>query len=246
MGGAGAGDSALRRLRRTFPFELIHAHNAVPAGDAVRRAGPRSLPLVVSVHGGDVLYTARPASGTGRASGGAGTGRRAAGARQQPGHRRAVARDTGRGETRVVHLGADLPAPTCTRRREGAPTLVTVGHLVAQAPCRCAARAGGARQRPGASLRDRRRRPRAGRAGRARRAPGGRRAGRVPRSAGPRTGGRAGAEGHAVRDALHRGGVRGGLHRGDGRRGSRDRMPRRAGARGDRRGGRWLRARAAR
>ncbi|MFI5038096.1 MAG: glycosyltransferase family 4 protein, partial [Solirubrobacterales bacterium] len=28
---------ALHRLRRSFPFELIHVHNAVPAGDAVRR-----------------------------------------------------------------------------------------------------------------------------------------------------------------------------------------------------------------
>ena len=29
---------ALRRLRRTFPFDLGHAHYAAPAGDAVRRA----------------------------------------------------------------------------------------------------------------------------------------------------------------------------------------------------------------
>ena len=48
---------ALRSLARSFPFELIHAHNAVPAGDAVRRAR-LGRPLVVSVHGGDVLYTA--------------------------------------------------------------------------------------------------------------------------------------------------------------------------------------------
>ena len=33
---------ALRKLRRTFPFELVHAHNAVPAGDAVRRARAES------------------------------------------------------------------------------------------------------------------------------------------------------------------------------------------------------------
>ncbi len=30
---------ALRRLRRRFPFDLVHAHNAVPAGDAVLRSG---------------------------------------------------------------------------------------------------------------------------------------------------------------------------------------------------------------
>ena len=31
---------ALRRLRRRFPFDLVHAHYAAPAGDAVRRARP--------------------------------------------------------------------------------------------------------------------------------------------------------------------------------------------------------------
>lgn len=54
---------ALRALHREFPFDLIHAHNAVPAGDAVRRAvaakGPvAAVPWVVSVHGGDVYFTA--------------------------------------------------------------------------------------------------------------------------------------------------------------------------------------------
>ena len=44
---------ALRRIRRQFPFELIHAHYAVPAGDAVRRVTDR-VPLIVSVHGHDV------------------------------------------------------------------------------------------------------------------------------------------------------------------------------------------------
>src|SRR5205807_7716456 len=46
---------ALRRaLRRAEPFDLVHAHNAVPAGDAALRAVDASLPLVVSLHGGDV------------------------------------------------------------------------------------------------------------------------------------------------------------------------------------------------
>ena len=45
---------AMRRIRREFAFDLVHAHYAVPAGDAVRRAQPRA-PLVISVHGGDVL-----------------------------------------------------------------------------------------------------------------------------------------------------------------------------------------------
>src|SRR5215211_6690761 len=45
---------ALRRLRREFPYDLVHAHYAAPGGDAVRRARP-GVPVVVSVHGGDVL-----------------------------------------------------------------------------------------------------------------------------------------------------------------------------------------------
>ena len=57
---------ALRRLHRSFAFDLVHAHNAVPAGDAVRRARLK-VPMIVSVHGGDVLYTA-PRSDAGSAA----------------------------------------------------------------------------------------------------------------------------------------------------------------------------------
>ena len=48
---------ALRALRRRFAFDLVHAHYAAPAGDAVRRARI-GVPLVISVHGGDVLGVA--------------------------------------------------------------------------------------------------------------------------------------------------------------------------------------------
>lgn len=115
--------SALRRLRRSFAFDLVHAHNAVPAGDAVRRARV-GVPLAVSVHGGDVLYTATRGE----------PGRRAV--------RRALeaatvtlansqgiaelARGCGASETRVVHLGATLAGAV----RDPAPWIVTVGHLV--------------------------------------------------------------------------------------------------------------------
>jgi teichuronic acid biosynthesis glycosyltransferase TuaC len=126
---------ALRRLARTFPFELIHAHNAVPAGDAVRRARLR-VPLVVSVHGGDVLYTAR------RGPAGAQAVARGLGAAtlvlaNSQGIAE-MARQDGARATRVVHLGADLPdTPMRARRdaRHGAGTaqsLVTVAHLVAR------------------------------------------------------------------------------------------------------------------
>ncbi|HEY5342163.1 MAG TPA: glycosyltransferase [Solirubrobacteraceae bacterium] len=148
---------ALRRLRRSFTFDLVHAHNAVPAADAVRRTrrGSRAgdVPLVVSVHGGDVLYTAA-APPTGSAAGAAAVARGLGAARLVLANSRGIAelaRAHGAGETRVVHLGADLPArPYSSRRTESpgrtgstpgragtigippTPALVTVAHLVAR------------------------------------------------------------------------------------------------------------------
>jgi glycosyltransferase involved in cell wall biosynthesis len=119
----------LRRLRRSFPFELIHAHNAVPAGDSVRLARP-SVPLVVSVHGGDVLYTAvRSETGAKAVARGLGAARLVLANSQGIAE---LARTHGAGETRVVHLGADLSAASRPPRGEGIPTLVTVGHLIAR------------------------------------------------------------------------------------------------------------------
>jgi len=122
---------ALTRLHTTFPFELVHAHYAVPAGDAVRRARP-GVPLVVSVHGGDVLATAQRSAYARRAvqrtfahaqlvlANSAGTERRC--------------QALGAHATTVVHLGTDLPDTTAADRgpSDRAPTLVTVGHLVAR------------------------------------------------------------------------------------------------------------------
>jgi teichuronic acid biosynthesis glycosyltransferase TuaC len=139
---------ALRRLRRAFPYELIHAHNAVPAGDALRRAlggsrpvgglrlpqGLRSLdvPLVVSVHGGDVLYTG-PRSQAGRDAVRRGLGGAAIVLANSAGIGD-LAREYGAHDARVVHLGADLPnrASGASGRRDQTPSLVTVGHLVAR------------------------------------------------------------------------------------------------------------------
>jgi glycosyltransferase involved in cell wall biosynthesis len=152
--------AALRRLRRSFPFELVHAHNAVPAGDAVIRAQVEA-PLIVSVHGGDVLYTAAPPP-LGSAAGARAVARGLSGARLTLANSLGIAelcRAHGAGEVRVVHLGADLPdAASGTgglggaggtgglgraggtggaggpggARREEPPALVTVGHLVAR------------------------------------------------------------------------------------------------------------------
>jgi glycosyltransferase involved in cell wall biosynthesis len=122
---------ALRRLRRSFAFDLIHAHNAVPAGDAARRAR-LGVPLVVSVHGGDVLYTA-PRTTHGREA----VERNLAAAHTVLANSQGIAelaRHYGATDTRVVHLGADLPEPrgATGRRAQRAPSLVTVGHLVAR------------------------------------------------------------------------------------------------------------------
>jgi teichuronic acid biosynthesis glycosyltransferase TuaC len=125
---------ALHRLRGSFPFDLIHAHNAVPAGDAVRRVGtgpyPFDVPLIVSVHGGDVLYTA------GRGTAGAEAVARGLGAaRLVLANSQGIAelsRAQGATETQVVHLGADLPDSQYPSRRDGPATLVTVAHLVAR------------------------------------------------------------------------------------------------------------------
>lgn len=125
---------ALRRLRRTFAYELVHAHNAVPAGDAVRRARV-GVPLVVSVHGGDVLYTAAPPP-LGSAAGVRAVARGLGAARLTLANSQGIAelcRAHGAGEVRVVHLGADpLDSPRPARREGSPPTLVTVGHLVAR------------------------------------------------------------------------------------------------------------------
>jgi len=134
---------ALRRLRRSFGFDLIHAHNAVPAADAVRRARLH-VPLVVSVHGGDVLYTAA-APPTGTPAGVTAVARGLGAARLVLANSQGIAelaRTHGAGETRVVHLGTDLPATAHPSRRlglregmggrAGGPSLVTVAHLIAR------------------------------------------------------------------------------------------------------------------
>jgi teichuronic acid biosynthesis glycosyltransferase TuaC len=114
---------ALRRIHREFAFDLVHAHYAVPAGDALRRAGP-GVPLLVSVHGGDVLGAHAGAESV-RATlaharlvlaNSAGTARRC--------------QALGASRCRVVHLGADLPPEPATAPAQ--PRLVSVGNLIAR------------------------------------------------------------------------------------------------------------------
>jgi glycosyltransferase involved in cell wall biosynthesis len=97
----------------------------VPAADATRRAAP-GVPLIVSVHGGDVYGRHADCAAVSRSlsharlvlANSAGTARRC--------------RDRGASQTRIVHLGADVPAVSERQPTGGPPTLVTVAHLIAR------------------------------------------------------------------------------------------------------------------
>jgi teichuronic acid biosynthesis glycosyltransferase TuaC len=122
--GKWAAPSLAAALRSRGRFDLVHAHYAAPAGDAVRRARP-GLPLVISVHGGDVLGVAE------RWPGGRDAVSRAFGAaRLVLANSAAIAersRALGARDVRVVHLGADVPATA-----SAGAALVTVGNLIAR------------------------------------------------------------------------------------------------------------------
>jgi len=117
---------ALRRLRRRFPFDLVHAHYAAPAGDAVRLSSVRT-PLAVSVHGGDLLSVAHRSRAGTRAVRGALRHAAVVLANSTGMARRAEA--LGAENTRVVHLGSDLPVVAAPAARA---RLVTVGSLIAR------------------------------------------------------------------------------------------------------------------
>lgn len=115
---------ALRRLRRRFRYDLVHAHYAAPGADAVRRARP-GAPYVTSVHGGDLLAVAQVS-----AEGLAAVRHGLEGARLVLANSAGMAaRATALGarDARVVHLGTELPEVPLTQHAE---RLVTVAHLV--------------------------------------------------------------------------------------------------------------------
>ncbi|WCB96605.1 Putative teichuronic acid biosynthesis glycosyltransferase TuaC [Baekduia alba] len=116
----------LRRIRRTFPYDLVHAHYAVPSADAVLRTRDRT-PLVISEHGGDVFHTARLPAGNARVRHAFSAARLVLA--NSFGIERAC-RELGARRTKVVHLGTDLIP--MERRPPARPTLVTVGQLIAR------------------------------------------------------------------------------------------------------------------
>lgn len=112
-------------------FDLVHAHEAVPSGSTALRAlrllRREDVPLVVSIHGEDVLdVTRRMAPG---AEVVAETLRRARLTIAGSSGIATLAGEMGAGDTCVVHPGTDLLEPAAPARQDP-PTLVTVGHLV--------------------------------------------------------------------------------------------------------------------
>jgi teichuronic acid biosynthesis glycosyltransferase TuaC len=116
----------LRRIRREFPYDLVHAHYAVPSADAVLSAREHA-PLVISEHGGDVFHTARLAGGARRVARAFDTARMVIA--NSHGIARSV-RELGARNVRVIHLGTDLVP--MERLPPSPPMLVTVGQLIAR------------------------------------------------------------------------------------------------------------------
>jgi teichuronic acid biosynthesis glycosyltransferase TuaC len=126
---AGPLGEALTQLHDEWPFELVHAHYALPAGGAALPfTRERGLPLVISVHGGDVLG---PLLQTDEARAAVGGVLEAASevicnSRATLARVAALVHDDER--LRVVYLGADPPDDPPPKREH--PTVATLGHVV--------------------------------------------------------------------------------------------------------------------
>jgi glycosyltransferase involved in cell wall biosynthesis len=121
---------ALDELRSEWPFDLVHAHYAVPAADAVERWMDRRgrVPLAVSVHGGDLSFKARRPDAWVHAVNSTLWSADAVISNSEA-TRRGIEDLAGPLPwVETIHLGADQRPPSGPCRED--PTLVTVGHLV--------------------------------------------------------------------------------------------------------------------
>jgi glycosyltransferase involved in cell wall biosynthesis len=122
---------ALDELHRQWPFDLVHAHYAVPAGDAVLRWLDRRarLPFVVSVHGGDLFYTAERTDHGRRVVSRVFEAADAILANSDLTRRGIEGLGAAASRVHVVHPGADPGTGAPSRHAD--PTLVTVANLEA-------------------------------------------------------------------------------------------------------------------
>ena len=116
---------ALRRLHAQAPLDLVHAHYALPAGGAALPwAQSAGVPLVVSVHGGDLLSPLLPAEAVRPVL-------RSASlviANSRGMHDRAATLTGSPDRVRIIHPpGEPPPDPLPAKRDE--PTIVTVGAI---------------------------------------------------------------------------------------------------------------------
>lgn len=121
---------ALRMLRRSGGIDLVHVHGVAAAG-ALGRAG-LPTPIVVSVYGEDVFASGEAPRADARLAAALSAARLTLAGSEGAA---TIARDRGAQDTRVVHLGTDLPERAPRTLRTGLdpdrpPTLVTVGDLV--------------------------------------------------------------------------------------------------------------------
>jgi teichuronic acid biosynthesis glycosyltransferase TuaC len=123
----------LSRALARESFDLVHAHNVLPTGDAVVR-GPARGRFVVSTHGPDIIHVAREGARAGAATRRTLRAARCVIANSRWAAQRCEQLAGAPLPVEVVHLGADVPArpPIRPRAQGGRRTVVTVAHLQAR------------------------------------------------------------------------------------------------------------------
>jgi glycosyltransferase involved in cell wall biosynthesis len=121
--------AALDELNREWPIDVVDAHYALPAGGA---AAPfttaNELPLVVSVHGGDVLGPLLQADDARAAVADVLRGATEVLCNSRATLERVAAITLDDERLRVVHLGASPPGDAPPKRSR--PTVATLGHVI--------------------------------------------------------------------------------------------------------------------